>query len=207
MLEDGDEFCEGACLMVEGIWGGVVCWEADGHEEHGFVIFREVKLGGEAAVWKEVDPASTQALVPGFEHHVGGDNGGVLLAAGDAVLKLVVPGARTVVANEEYCRRVKGKLGHATYGGKGGVTLQDIGMHGLGIARGRCHLACFEHAGEGRFGDGGRFIGAHGVACLGKIEKIVHRRFLLSLRVAFILPPQWRKVRIKWGTDGANMVY
>ena len=193
--------------MVERIWSGVICRKSNRHKEHGFVIFREVKLGGEATVWKEIDPAGAQALRPGFEHHVGGDDGGVLLAAGDAILELVVPGARTVVANEEYCRRVKGKLGHTTYGGKGGVTLQDIGMHGLGIARGRCHLACFEHAGKGRFGDGGRFIGAHRVARLGEIEKIVHRRFLLSLRVAFILPPCWRKVRIKWGTDGANMVY
>lgn len=193
--------------MVERIWGGVVCREADGHEEHGFVIFREVKLGGEVTVWKEIDPAGAQALCPGFEHHVGGDDGGVLLAAGDAILELVVPSAVGVVANEEHRRRIKGKLGHTAYGGKSGVTLQHIGMHGLGIARGRCHLACFEHAGEGRFGDGGRFIGAHGVTCLGEIEKIVHRRFLLSLRVAFILPPQRRKVRIKWGTDGANMVY
>lgn len=171
------------------------------------MIFREGEFCGEAAVWEEIDPAGAEALVPGFEHHVGGDDGGVLLAAGDAVLELVVPGARTVVANEEHCRRVKGKLGHAAYGGKGGVTLQDIGVHGLVIARGRRHLSGFKHTGESGFRDGGRFIGAHGVACLGKIEKIVHRRFLLSLRVAFILPPCWRKVRIKWGTDGANMVY
>ena len=193
--------------MVERIWSGVICRKSNRHEEHGFVIFREVKLGGEAAVWKEVDPAGAQALCPGFEHHVGGDDGGVLLAAGDAILELVVPSAVAVVANEEHRRRIKGKLGHATYGGKGGVTLQDIGMHGLGIARGRCHLSGFKHTGEGGFWDRGRLIGAHRVARLGEIEKIVHRRFLLSLRVAFILPPCWRKVRIKWGTDGANMVY
>ena len=193
--------------MVERIWSGVICRKSNRHKEHGFVIFREVKLGGEATVWKEIDPAGAEALVPGFEHHVGSDDGGVLLAAGDAVLELVVPGAVAVVANEEHSGRVKGKLGQAAYGGKGGVTLQDIGVHGLGIARGRRHLSGFKHTGEGGFRDRGRFIGAHRVARLGEIEKIVHRRFLLSLRVAFILPPCWRKVRIKWGTDGANMVY